>query len=331
VLAERWGGNPSGAMRDLVRLQSLYPDQSSSDLLRELRTEYGHALMPSFRYSKDSDGLVDRTLSLDGAFHVNPSHVIRTGYQYRWMEQRPQEVRTLVRYDLGWSGSLSRHVAAYTTISNIDYRMTGLSRKTVGDGALRFTPNDTVRLEGGGGVIAMDAYQSLPSQVTAAFGFGELGMTFGRNRITGRYSGYSFSDDVIRHRVGGQYMRPLMEKSAIRLSAGFRAGVMSHNTSTPDFYSPARLQSYLGFAQFSGRPTPWIDYYGELAAGWQAETGSPLMHPFQIGGGVGWHPNRHIRLSVDAGKSTASMDRLGPGLRTYSRWAAGGGLEIRFP
>jgi tetratricopeptide (TPR) repeat protein len=91
VLAERWGGNPSAAMRELVRLESLYPDQRSRDLLRELRTEYGHALTPSFRYSKDSDGLVDRTVGLDAAFHINPSHVIRTGYQYRWMQQNPQE------------------------------------------------------------------------------------------------------------------------------------------------------------------------------------------------------------------------------------------------
>jgi len=72
VLAERWGGNPSGAMRELVRLASLYPDQRSRDLLRELRTEYGNSLMPAFRYSKDSDGLVDRTLSVDGSFHLIP-------------------------------------------------------------------------------------------------------------------------------------------------------------------------------------------------------------------------------------------------------------------
>jgi len=331
VMAERWGGNPSAAMRELERLESLYPDRRSRDLLRELRTEYGHALIPSFRYSKDSDGLVDRTLGVDAAFHINPSHVIRTGYQYRWMEQRPQESRTLVRYDLGWSGSLNRHLASYATVSNIDYRMTGLSRKFVGDGALRFTPKDTVRVEGGGGVIAMDAFQSLVNQVTASFGFGELGLTFGRNRIAARYSGYSFSDDVIRHRVNGQYARSLVEESAIRLSAGFRASMMSHSASTPDFYSPPRLQTYLGFAQFSGRPTTWMDYYGEVGAGWQAETGTPVMHPFQVGGGIGWHPGRHLRLSVDAGRSTASMDRLGPGLRTYSRWSAGAGLEIRFP
>ena len=331
VLAERWGGNPSAAMRELVRLESLYPDQRSRDLLRELRTEYGNALTPLFRYSKDSDGLVDRTVGLDAAFHINPSHVIRTGYQYRWMQQNPQEGRTLVRYDLGWSGSLNRHLASYATVSNIDYCMTGLPRKVVGDGALRFTANDTVRIEGGGGVIAMDAFQSLVNQVTASFGFGELGLNYGANRIVARYSGYSFSDDVIRHRVNGQYARSLIEDSAIRVSAGFRASIMTHSASTPDFYSPARLHTYLGFAQFSGRPATWMDYYGEVGAGWQLETGTELMHPFQIGGGMGWHPNRHIRLSVDAGKSTSSMDRVGPGLRTYSRWSAGGGLEIRFP
>src|SRR5688572_7190343 len=85
VLAERWGGKPSAAMRHILRLESLYPDQSSRDLLNELRTEYGHALIPNFRYSKDSDGLVDRTASMEAVFHVNPSHAIRAGYHYRWM------------------------------------------------------------------------------------------------------------------------------------------------------------------------------------------------------------------------------------------------------
>jgi tetratricopeptide (TPR) repeat protein len=330
VLAERWGGNPSGAMRELQRLESLYPDQSSRDLLSELRTEYGHVLIPSFRYSKDSDGLVDRSASFDAVFHINPSHAVRAGYQYRWMQMNAQQ-ETLVRYDLGWSGALTRHVAVYSTISNVDYRTFGLPRKIVGDAGLRLTLNDKVRFDGGGGKIAMDAFQSLPNQVTASFGFGELGLTLGRNRAEARYARYAFSDGVIRHRVNGQFMRSLVEQSAIRLSAGFRAGVMSHSESTPDFYSPSRLHSYLAVGQFSGRLARSFDYYGEVAAGWQSEFGSPLMHPFQIGGGVGWHPSRHLRVSVDGGKSTASMDRLGSGLRTYSRWSASGGIEVRFP
>ena len=106
---------------------------------------------------------------------------------------------------------------------------------------------------------------------------------------------------------------------------------MLHDNFTPDFYSPSRLQSYLGVGQFSGRLTSWMDYNAEVAAGWQLESGSPVMHPFQVSGGVGWLPSRHLRLSVDGGKSTSSMDRIGSGLRTYSRWSASGSLQIRFP
>jgi hypothetical protein len=104
---------------------------------------------------------------------------------------------------------------------------------------------------------------------------------------------------------------------------------MTHSDWTPDFYSPARLQSHFGVAQFSGGLTSWMDYSGELAAGWQAETGSPLMHPFQMSGGLSWHPSSHWRLMVDASKSTASMDRIAQGVRTYSRWGASVGFELR--
>jgi tetratricopeptide (TPR) repeat protein len=331
VFAERWGGSPSDAMLSLKRLLLLYPDQNSRDLLNELKTEYGYLLVPSFRYSKDSDGLIDRAAGMDASVHINPAHVVRVGYQYRWLEQTPLDGKTLLRYDLGWSGSLTRHVAAYADVASVDYRKPGLSRKLIGDGSITITPNDTIRFGGGGGVIAMDAFQSIDNQVTANFGFGDLGFTFGNNRIQGRYARYAFSNDVDRSRVDGQFMRSLVGRSVFKMSAGFRASMMTHSASTPDFYSPSRLHSYFGVGRFSGRPTQWLDYNGELAAGWQSESGSPLMHPFQISGGVGVFPTRHVRVAVDGGKSTASIDRIGSGLRTYSRWSASGSVEIRFP
>ena len=330
VSAGRWGGDPTAAMRDLERLVSLYPDQSSRDLQSELKTEYGHSVTPGFRYSKDSDGLIDRAAGVDASFHIHPAHAIRVGYNYRWLEQSPLDGKTLVRYDLGWSGSLNRHVYAYANFASVDYRQPDLSRKFIGDGSITVTANDTLRFGGGGGVIVMDAFQSIDNQVTATFGFGEIGLTSGSNKFQGRYARYAFSDDVNRSRFDGQFLHSLVARRPLRMSAGFRASVMLHDNFTPDFYSPSRLQSYLGVGQFSGRLTSWMDYNAELAAGWQLESGSPVMHPFQISGGIGWLPSRHLRLSVDGGKSTSSMDRIGSGLRTYSRWSASASLQIRF-
>jgi hypothetical protein len=199
-----------------------------------------------------------------------------------------------------------------------------------GDASVSVVANDVLRLGAGGGMIVMDAFQSINSQVTAPFGFADLGLNLGRNRVQTRYSRYSFSDNVQRTRVDAHFMRPLLVESAVRMSAGFRYGFMTHSEWTPDFYSPSRLQSYFGVAQLSGNVTSWMDYSSEFAAGWQSELGGPVLHPFQASGSLSWHPSRHWRLVVDASKSTASMDRIGPGVRTYSRWAASAGFELRF-
>jgi tetratricopeptide (TPR) repeat protein len=330
VSASRWGGNPSGAVHDSMRLASLYPDQRSRDLLNQLRAEYGHALVPNFRYTKDSDGLIERAASSEFTVHLNPSHAIRAGYQYRWFQQSAQE-RTLLRYELGWSAALTRRLAVYTTLANVDYRSPRLDRKFAGDASASIALSDSVRIGGGGGKIVMDAFQSLPAQVMAPFGFVELGLNLGRNRIQSRYSRYSFTDDVTRSRIDAQFLRPVVMESALRLSLGFRANIMTHSDWTPDFYSPSRLESYFGVAQFSGHMTSWMDFNSEVAGGWQSEFGSPVMHPFQISGGLAWRPSRHLRVVVDAAKSTASVDRIAPGWQIYSRWSASGGVEIRLP
>lgn len=329
VAAARWGGNPSGAMHDLRRLVSLYPDKRSRDLLGALSVEYGHSTWPSYRYIQDSDGLIDRTASSDFTAHITPNHALRVGYQYRWQQQNQQQ-RTLVRYDLGWSAALASRVSVDTTLSNVDYRTPGLPRKMAGDASVSVVANDVLRVSGGGGVIVMDAFQSINNQVTAPFGFAELGVSLGRNRIQSRYMRYSFSDNVQRARFDAHFMRPLLLESAVRMSAGFRYGIMTHSEWTPDFYSPSRLQSYFAVAQVSGNITSWMDYNTEFAAGWQKELGSQMMHPFQASGGLSWHPSKHWRLLVDASKSTASMDRITPGAHIYSRWAASAGFELRF-
>ena len=49
-------------MKDARRFVTLFPGKSSNRLSRDLRTEYGYSFSPSFRFGKDVDGLVDRTM-----------------------------------------------------------------------------------------------------------------------------------------------------------------------------------------------------------------------------------------------------------------------------
>ena len=333
VAAERWGGNPVGAQMDAVKLWTLFPANGTRDLLTGIRSEYGHSVSPGFRYSKDSDGLIDRTASSDIAIHLNPAHLIHIGYQYRWLEQN-QDVRSLVRYDLGWTGTLNPRLTVYATASSVDYRVPGVSQKFVGDASAVVAVNDAIRLSGGGGSIVMDAFNAIGNQVTASFGSGEFAMRLDSNtHLRIRYSRYLFSDNVTRDRADAEITRPLLVNSWGRFSAGWRSNLMWHDSQTDDFYSPSQFQSHLAVAQADGRITSWLSYSGEIAAGWQLESGSPTLHPFQAAGKLAWQPGRgrHLRLIAEAGKSTSSLDRPGNGLRAYSRWGASAGLEIRFP
>jgi hypothetical protein len=299
--------------------------------MAEMRTEYGGSLSPGFRFGRDSDGLTDRSAGADFAIHLNPAHVLRAGYQYRWLEQN-RDVRRLVRYDLGWSGTVSRKLALYTTVSSVDYRQAGVDKKFVGDASVALGVADSFRLNGGVGSIAMDAFNAIGNQVTSPFAFGEGMLSFGPNtRLRSRYSYYSFSDDVVRNRLDAELTRALVTESRVRLSAGWRSNLMWHNAQTDDFYSPRRLISQLGFAQATGRIASWLEYGGEIAAGWQSERNSQVLHPFQATGRLYWQPSRHLRTVIEAAKSTSSLDRSEPGQRIYSRWVASAGVEVRFP
>jgi tetratricopeptide (TPR) repeat protein len=329
IAAQRWGGNPVAAMNDVARLMSLFPSNSTRQLSADMRSEYGESLTPSFRFGKDSDGLTDRTATSDIGIHLNPAHLLLLGYQYRWLEQY-QDIRRLVRYNLGWSGTLSRRVAVYTTVSQVDYRQTGISRKTIGDGAVTLTVNDVLRMNVGAGTVAVDAFNAIGKHVSAPFGFAEVGLDFApTTRIRSRYSRYMFSDDVIRDRLDAEVTRALLTESALRLSVGWRSNVMWHDTITDDFYSPSRFQSHLPLVHTTGRIASGLNYDAEIAGGWQSEHNSPTLHPFQVSGGLRWNASRHVRTVIEAAKTTSSLDRPSTGQRIYSRWVASASLEIR--
>jgi len=331
ISAARWGGKPVEAAQYLNTLASLFPSDSSSRLRKDFRTEFGHSLSPSVRYIADIDGLIDRTAGADASVHVNPSHVIRVGYQYRFLKQL-QEERSWTRYDLGWTGTLHRRLTVYTTASSIDYRTAGLDRLTIGDGSLILSATDKFKISGGGGSIMMDAFNSIRPQVTAPFGFGDV--TFSPNsatRVQARYSRFAFTDNVNRERADFEAMRSLFSESLVRFNLGWRSNLMWHDAYTPDFWSPSQFQSHVAVAQGYGRLATWLDYFGEVSGGWQAERGTPGTHPLQVAGRVVWHPSRHWNTVIEAGRSTSSLDRPSSGLRTYTRRVVSASIQFRFP
>jgi hypothetical protein len=187
-------------------------------------------------------------------------------------------------------------------------------------------------LSGGTGSIMADAFNSIASQVTAPFGFGDV--VFSPNsatRFQTRYSRYNFSDGVNRDRIDVEAMRRILSESQIRLNLGWRSNLMWHDAYTSDFWSPEQFQSHVAVAQGFGRIGSWMDYWGEVSGGWQSERGTPVMHPLQVAARLVWHPTRHWNATVEAGRSTSSLDRPFPGLRTYSRRVISAGMQFRFP
>jgi tetratricopeptide (TPR) repeat protein len=331
ISAARWGGKPVEAAQYLNTLSSLFPSDSSSRLRKDFRTEFGHSFSPSVRYIDDTDGLIDRTAGGDASFHLNPSHVVRLGYQYRFLKQL-QEEHSWVRYDLGWTGTLSRRVTVYTTASNVDYRTSGLDRLTVGDGSIIVSASDKFKISGGGGSIMMDAFNSIQQQVTAPFGFGDV--TFSPNsatRVQARYSRFAFSDQVNRDRADFEAMRSVVSESLVRFNLGWRSNLMWHDAYTPDFWSPSQFQSHAAVVQGNGRVSTWLDYFGEVSGGWQAERGAPGSHPLQVAARLVWHPSRHWNAVAEAGRSTSSLDRPSSGSRIYIRRVFSAGIQFRFP
>lgn len=180
--------------------------------------------------------------------------------------------------------------------------------------------------------MAVDAYQALPTQVTAPFGMANV--VYSPNsgtRLQANYSRHEFSNDIIRDRAGVDFMRLLVVESSVKVKAGWRSNVMFHNDVTRDFFSPKTFQSHLAVAQGYGRITSWLDYWGEIASGWQLEPDTSALHPLQLSGSLTWHPTRHWRTILDVGRSTSSLDRAIPGQQAYSRWFAGARMEFRFP
>jgi tetratricopeptide (TPR) repeat protein len=321
VYAARWGGDPGTASRTARRLSANFPDNpATKKLVDQIDLEYGASLGSGFRYISDSDGLVDKTWSGEFAVHLSPAHELRTGYLYRELWQGDSLFWR--RYDLGWSGVLSRRVRGYASASDMNYG-DGSTHRIIGDGGLAFVLSDSARITAGGGTIAMDAFQAMQHHVTATFGSGDLTLapnTF--TQVQARYARYNFSDGVTRDRTDLEALFQIHSPASVKFRLGWRSNLMWHNGATTDFYSPETFQSHLALAQVSGRLGRPLEYSVEVGGGWQMEPGTPLENPIQVSGRLVWHPAENFRALIEVGRTTSSLDRVTADRNPYTRRVA---------
>jgi len=329
VYAARWGGDPDTAANTVRRLDADFPNNSATKkLVNQVELEYGASIAPNFRYISDSDGLIDKTWSGEAAVHLSPAHELRAGYLYRELWQG--ESLFWRRYDLGWSGVLGRHVRGYATASDVNYGI-GSTHRIIGDGGLAFVLSDSARITAGGGTIAMDAFQATQNHVTATFASGDVTLapsTF--VQLQARYAHYDFSDGVIRKRTDLEALFLLHSQSRLKLRLGFRSNLMWHDGTTLDFYSPSTFQSHLALTQVAGRLTRSLDYWVEVAGGWQMEPGTPLENPIQVSARLAWHPTDNFRALIEVGRTTSSLDRVTADRDPYTRRVASVGFTYSF-
>jgi tetratricopeptide (TPR) repeat protein len=331
VSAARWGGDPVTAQRTSHRLNSEFPNNNAARKVDEqLQREYGLGTSSGYRYVSDSDGFIDRTWSGEAAVHLTPAQELRVGYMHRQFLQTDSLLWQ--RYDLGWSGVLSRRLQAYATLADVNYYLdSGVTHKIIGDAALSLLGSDRVRFTAGGGTIAMDAFVAVQNRVTAPFGFGDMILTPNHlTRIETRYTHSTFSDGVSRDRVDLEGLRQVYSHGSFKLRLAGRSNLMWHDHYTPDFYSPASFQSHLLVAQAEGRLTRLLSYWMEAGGGWQKEPGTPWQNPLQLSGKLVWRPTEGLRALIEVGRTTSSLERVVADRTPYSRTYASIGLEYRF-
>lgn len=329
VYAARWGGDPETAASVARRLDKSFPDNAGTkQLVNQVELEYGASVSPGFRYISDSDGLIDKTWSGEAAVHLSPAHELRTGYMYRELWQG--ESLFWRRYDLGWSGVLSRRVRAYASGSDVNYGI-GSTHRIIGDGGLALVLSDSARISAGGGTIAMDAFQAALHHVRANFGSGDITLTPGTfTQLQARYARYEFTDGVRRDRTDLEALFQIHSQSRLKLRMGWRSNLMWHNSYTPDFYSPESFQSHLAVGQISGRLVRSMDYWVEVGGGWQREPGTPLENPIQVSAKLAWHPTDNFRALIEVGRTTSSLDRVTADRDPYTRRVASVGFTYSF-
>ncbi len=330
ALAARWGGDPVTA-RDYARsFAEKYPDDPESEKLRrELDLEYGSSFDTSFRMVSDSQGFVDRSYNQTFSFHATPSQSFHAGHQYRRFSQ--DGVLAWNRYQAGWSGKIHRRLSGYAALSDVEYRHNRGGRRWIGDASLAWKANDELRISGGGGSIAMDAFQAVNNQLTAGFFYGQAAwQPAHRTYFEGRFSQYRFTDQVLRSHLSGSALQRILFKPRVRLSAGFSAEALWHERESSSFYSPSFFQANLGMLRAEGRLIAGFDYIAEIGTGIQREPFLPKQYPLVFSGVLAKRLHPSLRLLLEGGYNSSSISRVNPNGPAYSYSHVAISLQSRF-
>ena len=330
LAAARWGGAPKTAREAARELARTYPQSPAvKPLATEVALEYGRALAPSFRYATDNDGFIDRVYEQAFSLHAGPANRIQLGFQQRQFSMG--ESASWRRFDVGWSGTLAPRLHAYASVSDVEYRSAAAERRFVGDAALSFAINDSVKISGGGGTLAVDAFHAVQRAITAPFFYGNVVVEPWRmTAIEVQYSRYMFSNGINRDRFTVEGFRRLGGGRALHVDVGGAGNWMWHDRETQYFFSPATFHSLLAKARVAGRLSRTLEYNVEVGAGEQREAYYGRQSPFVATGSMFARLGPRLHLRVEAGRSTSSLERINPGRASYARTVVAAGLVFRF-
>jgi tetratricopeptide (TPR) repeat protein len=330
IAAARWGGRPKLAKETARTLSATFPSHPpAAKLKRDIFLDYGRALAPGFRFATDRDGFTDRLYEQSFSLHAGPANRFQFGLQHRQFSM--DRNLSWNRYEAGWSGRLTSRLAAYASLSNVEYRVGVPMRRLLGDGSLFFDLTDRVRLSAGSGTIAADAFHAVQKGVTAPFFYGSAVLHPRRDvAIETQYSRHMFSNGVRRERYTVEGFRRLGGARRFRVDVGGAGNWMWHDRTSGDFFSPESFHSLLGKMRASGRLSSRLEYIFEAGSGAQHETGLARQTPLVLTGSLFARLAPGLHLRVDAGRTTSSLERVNPGLAPYSRTVVAASLMFRF-
>jgi hypothetical protein len=87
----------------------------------------------------------------------------------------------------------------------------------------------------------------------------------------------------------------------------------------------------MGVTRIGGWLSERVEYSTEVRFGLQREPGVPLQSPLAVSGLMVWRLRPALHLTAEAGRSTASIERVNPGRPSYSRQFASVSLKVRLP
>ena len=329
VSAARWGGEPAEARRVAKALVARYPVPAAKKLNRDIELEYGKRLGTSARLAHDTDGLTDRLIEQVFGIHAGAANRFEFAVEQRKLSM--EESVGWRRATLSWSGQLSSRFSSYAAVNQVNYHGVRGSSPFFGDGALTFAASDRVRISGGGGNTAVDAFRAVQNRIKSDFFFGEISIKPRPSvEISAKFARSRFSDSVQRNKADSEAFIRLHTSRKLRLDVGGSVNWLSHSRESENYFSPPDFYSMLGRVRFSGRLSPRFEYNAQIGAGAQREGALALESPLVATGTFFAKISPHWILQIDGGRSTSSLERINPGRQSYARTVLAAGLVYRF-